>query len=135
MRAFDRITLTVYRTRFTDDDIHDGEINAEAEMETVDIEIDEPLEKTTGNLQIAEAIVDWLEQEGLEAGPSASWFYDPDGSSIVSYYTGEMEQASAHLPDEAQFIHHVVCDVYAARQRERRRALDRYLSRCKKERA
>lgn len=128
--SIDHITLTLYRKTFTDDDVYEGEINVDAEMETVDIEIDDELDGTTGCLQIAEAIVDWLIDEGLTADTTASWFYLAEGSRVTNYYTGTYEELTAHLPDDAPAgLLSIVRDVYARRERERSQRMLAYMNR------
>jgi hypothetical protein len=91
------VFLIITRRRFTDDDVHDGEIGTDYEPDEV-----HPLLTASGESFVVQA-TRLLADEGLtqfSSWPqfqSHGWYSNPDGSTIVDNYTAEREEASAHL--------------------------------------
>lgn len=81
-----RGTVTIHRTYFLEDDVHDGAITR---SETWTDEHDD---------LTAREVVRLIRGEGLTfAATGAHWAANPDGSRIVDYATGERVEVSAHL--------------------------------------
>lgn len=79
-------TVTIYRTYFLEEDIHDG-----------DYPHDDVRTEVYDELSASEA-ARLLEREGLSfAATGNEWAADPDGSYITNYATGERCETSGHL--------------------------------------
>ena len=88
-------SVRIIRTRFTEDDIVDG-----------DIRNPEIREELSEGLTVEEA-VDLIKSAGLTfAATGNDWAADPDGSTVVDYRTLTREAATAHLVgwDDEAFI-------------------------------
>jgi hypothetical protein len=82
-------TVTIYRTYFLEDDIHEGDIPRDDTREDVYAGVDA--------VEAARIVQD----EGLSfyatSSESPRWASDPDGSYVTNYATGERVETSAHL--------------------------------------
>lgn len=83
------ITGTLIRHTFHPEDIHDGAIDYRTE--TID----------SIQFESRSDLASWVQEVGLTF--NGSWFDNPDGSRIVDYVTGEREEISLHLDDEADY--------------------------------
>lgn len=90
-------SVIITRRRFMPDDVHDGEISTDYEPDEV-----HALTTIEGEDFVSQAVT-LLASEGLTEFSSwpefqtNGWYSNPDGSPIVDNYTGEREEASAHL--------------------------------------
>lgn len=90
------VGVLIYRHRFMPDDVRDGDTgDRSGELPEV--------HKLTTEVMLVEQVVSLLASEGLTQFSSEpdfqpnGWWSQPDGSVIVNNYTGEREEASAHL--------------------------------------
>lgn len=79
-------TVTIYRLRFLEEDIHDGEVP----RDDVDTDVHEGL--------TAREACELIRSEGLTFEATGNdWAANPDGSYVSNYGTGERCEVSAHL--------------------------------------
>jgi hypothetical protein len=76
--------VTLWHRDFLPEDVHDGDIDAESYSEVTEV-------------NGVEEAADILLRHGLVEINDPTSYYDPDGSSILNYYTGERRESSGHL--------------------------------------
>lgn len=93
--------LVVYRTRFTEDAIVDGEYGDADTTREVIVCVPDEIDMEDG-LTAVDLAAQWLTDEGITEASTApnpgpgDWFSYIDGSYIVDYRTGEREEVTAH---------------------------------------
>lgn len=81
-------TVRLYRTRFLEEDVWEGDYPRD-DVRTEDYDCtDEPVEEA----------VRAITREGLSfAATGTDWAAHPDGTQIIDYGTGQREEVTAHL--------------------------------------